>query len=133
MSDRSLQILFIMRLEYSLGCRLYFYFIQYACVYNGGANNVARNSLQNLNYISFHTGPTSRLISPHTYPECPCGNGPQTVEHLIYDCIKLSNERQKLKAHISKEDTWPIGKSELVNKYLIQVTQFTNSIEYENL
>jgi hypothetical protein len=66
-------------------------------------------------------------------PEYPSGNGTQTVEHLIYDCSKLNNERQKLKAHISKEDTWPIGKSEFVNKYLTQVIQFTNSIDYEKL
>ena len=28
-------------------------------------------------------------------PECPCGNGNQTVEHLLYDCGKLNNERGK--------------------------------------
>ena len=36
-------------------------------------------------------------------------------------------------AHISKEDNWPIRKSELVKKYLKQVIHFTNSIEYEKL
>jgi ribonuclease HI len=66
-------------------------------------------------------------------PECPCSNGNQTVDHLIYACSKLNNERQKLVAHISKEDNWPIGKSELVNKYLTQVIQFTNSVDYDKL
>jgi len=66
-------------------------------------------------------------------PECPCANGNQTVDHLIYDCIKLNNEREKLIAYISKEDNWPIRKSELVKKYLKQLIYFTNSTDYEKL
>jgi hypothetical protein len=34
-------------------------------------------------------------------PACPCDNGIQTVEHLIYECGKLNNERRKLIADIS--------------------------------
>jgi hypothetical protein len=37
-------------------------------------------------------------------PECPFSNGNQTVDHLIYDCNKLNNEREKLITHISEED-----------------------------
>ena len=66
-------------------------------------------------------------------PECPCANGDQTVDRLLYDCSILNNETEQLIAHISKEDNWPIRKSELVNKYLKQVAHFTNSIEYEKL
>ena len=66
----------------------------------------------------------------HTYTYT---NGDQTVDHLIYECNKLNNEREKLIAHISKEDKWPIRKSELVKKYLKQVIHFTNSIDYEKL
>jgi hypothetical protein len=66
-------------------------------------------------------------------PECPCDNANQTVDHLIHVCSKLNNEGLKLIAHISKEDNWPNGKSELVNKYLAQVIQFTNSIDYDKL
>jgi hypothetical protein len=66
-------------------------------------------------------------------PECPCSNGNQTVDHLLYDCNKVNNEREKLIAHISTEDNWPIRKSELVKKYLKQVIHFTNSIDYEKL
>jgi hypothetical protein len=36
-------------------------------------------------------------------PECPCANGNQTVDHILYDCSELNNERGKLIAHISKE------------------------------
>jgi hypothetical protein len=59
--------------------------------------------------------------------------GDQTVDHLIYDCVKLERERDKLIAHISREDNWPVQKSVLVNKYLQQFSQFTNSIGFEKL
>jgi hypothetical protein len=55
------------------------------------------------------------------------------VDHLIYECGKLEMEREKLIAHISREDNWPVHKSVLVNKYLQQFSQFTNSIDFEKL
>jgi hypothetical protein len=58
-------------------------------------------------------------------PDCPCSNGNQTVDHLLYDCNKLNKEREKLIAHISN-DTWPVRKSDLVKKYLKQLIQFTD-------
>jgi len=66
-------------------------------------------------------------------PECPCVNGNQTVDHLLYQCSKLNNEREKLIAYISKEDNWPVKKNELVNLYLKQFTNFANSIDYGKL
>jgi len=44
-------------------------------------------------------------------PVFPCANCNQTVEHVIYDCGKLNNERRKLIVDISKEDHWPAGKT----------------------
>ena len=67
------------------------------------------------------------------YPECPCANGNQTVDHLLYDCSKLNNDRETLIEHISKEEHWSVRKSELVKKYIKQVIHFTNSIDYEKL
>jgi len=43
-------------------------------------------------------------------PECPCSNGNQTVDHLLYQCSKLNSERGTLIGHISKEDNWPVKK-----------------------
>jgi len=54
------------------------------------------------------------------------------VEHIIYDCGKLNNERRKPIADISR-DHWPVGKNVLVNKYLKQITHFINSIDYGNM
>jgi hypothetical protein len=43
-------------------------------------------------------------------PECPCGGGNQTVDHLLYDCTKLQREREKLTSNVSKQDNWPVKK-----------------------
>jgi hypothetical protein len=66
-------------------------------------------------------------------PECVCANGDQTVDHLIFDCPKLDKEREKLTAYTSREEDWPVRKCDLVNKYLNQFKQFTNSIDFEKL
>jgi hypothetical protein len=50
-----------------------------------------------------------------------------------YTTVKLSNERGKLIAAISKEYNWPVKKSVLVNKYLERFIHFTNSIDYKNM
>jgi len=55
------------------------------------------------------------------------------VDHHIYDCGKLEKERENLIAHVSREDNWPVQKSVLVNKYMKQFSQFTNSIDFEKL
>jgi hypothetical protein len=63
--------------------------------------------------------------------DCICSKGDQTVDHLIFDCGKLEKEREKLIAHILREDNWPVQKkSVLANKYLQQFSQFTNSIDF---
>jgi hypothetical protein len=66
-------------------------------------------------------------------PDCPCSSGIQTTDHLLFECTKLNTEREKLIAYISKEDNWPIRKRDLVNKYLRQLTQFTDSIDFGKL
>jgi hypothetical protein len=57
----------------------------------------------------------------------------QTVDNLIYDCTKLQRESEKLISNISKQDNWPVIKSELVNKHIKHFIQFTNSIKFEKL
>ena len=66
-------------------------------------------------------------------PNCPCNGGEQTVEHLLYDCIKLQKERNKLICNISNQDMWPVNKSDLVNRHMKHFTQFINSIDSERL
>ena len=35
-------------------------------------------------------------------PECPCNHGIQTVDHLIFECNMLKNEREALKNSVIK-------------------------------
>jgi len=66
-------------------------------------------------------------------PECVCAKGDQTVDHIIFECPKLEKEREKLIAFASRKEYWPVQKCDLVNKYLNQFKQFTNSIDFEKL
>ena len=66
-------------------------------------------------------------------PECPCDGGNQTVDHLLYDCSKLQREREKLIRKVSKQDNWPVEKSDLVNKHIKHFIQFANAIDFEKL
>jgi len=50
--------------------------------------------------------------------ECPCKHGTQRVDHLIFQCKKLKNERQILKNSLLKVGNWPVSKSELTNRIL---------------
>jgi hypothetical protein len=66
-------------------------------------------------------------------PDCPCGGGSQTVDHLIFDCTILQDERERLIGKISRHDNWPVTKSQMGNKYIKYFRQFTNSINFKKL
>jgi hypothetical protein len=66
-------------------------------------------------------------------PECPCTGGEQTVDHQLYDCIKLQRDRENFIRNASNQDKWPVNKSDLVNKHLKHFIQFVNSIDFERL
>jgi ribonuclease HI len=66
-------------------------------------------------------------------PTCPCGKEQQTTDHLIYRCILLQQEREKLKRVTTKQGSWPTDKQDLINKHLKQFTEFANSIDFESL
>jgi len=66
-------------------------------------------------------------------PTCPCGKGDQTVEHIIYECERLTKERDKLKAAIKKTSTWPTSKQELIKRHYKDFAKFINSVSFEGL
>ena len=63
-------------------------------------------------------------------PECPCNYGIQTVDHLIFEHIKLKKEREVLKTSVIKAGSWPVNKSELTNRYLKQLIRYFFSTFY---
>jgi len=61
---------------------------------------------------------------------CPCGKGEQTTDHIIYDCDRLTKERDKLKVAITKTNTWPTNKGNLIKRHY-EFSKFINSISFE--
>jgi hypothetical protein len=62
-------------------------------------------------------------------PECPCKHCIQSVDHLIFQCKRLKNERVVLKNSVLKAGNWPVSKSELTNMNSKQFIRYVNSIE----
>jgi hypothetical protein len=67
-------------------------------------------------------------------PTCPCNEGAQTPEHLIYTCKILAFERNSLEQHITAGGgSWPTTKSELVTTHIDAFTRFDKSIDFNKL
>ena len=63
--------------------------------------------------------------------ECQGKQGTQTVDHLIFQCSRLKNERETLKRRLGKVGKWPVNKSDLTNRYLKLFTRYINTINWE--
>jgi hypothetical protein len=66
-------------------------------------------------------------------PECPCKQGIQTVDHLIFQCKRPKNEREILRNNVLKVGNWPVSKSELTNRNLKQFIRYINSMDLEKI
>ena len=66
-------------------------------------------------------------------PDCPCRGGSQTVDHLLFDCTILQDERERIIGKISRHDNCPVNKSQMGNKCIKHFIQFTNSIDFTKL
>jgi hypothetical protein len=66
-------------------------------------------------------------------PMCPCGEE-QTMDHLIFHCNKLSNQRNEMIEQIQNTcGTWPLTHEKLVNNYLKPFIKFIKSIDFTDL
>jgi hypothetical protein len=67
-------------------------------------------------------------------PECPCKHGIQTVDHLIFQCRSIKNEREILKNSLLKAGNWPVSKSELTYRNLLKhFIGYINSMGFEKI
>jgi len=66
-------------------------------------------------------------------PECPCKHGTQTVDHLIFQCKRVKNEREILKNSVVKVGNWPVSKSEITDRNLKQLIRYINSMDIEKI
>jgi len=64
---------------------------------------------------------------------CPCGEGDQTTDHIIYDCARLKEERDRLRAAVNKTEDWPTSKRNLLQRHYKEFSKFINSISFEEL
>jgi len=60
-------------------------------------------------------------------------HGTQRVDHLIFQCKRLKNERETLKNSVLKVDNWPASKSELTNRNLKRLIIYINSMDLEKI
>ena len=67
-------------------------------------------------------------------PTCPCKLSVQTVDHLLWECLLLNQQRRTLECSVNScGGQWPISKSDLTNKYIKQFQKFIQSIDFEIL
>jgi hypothetical protein len=64
-------------------------------------------------------------------PICSCKRGEQTVDHVIYDCKLLEEERDRLKAAVMRTDNWPVSKNSLIKNFNKDFIQFTKYVVYK--
>jgi len=41
----------------------------------------------------------------------------QTVDHILYDCKVLEQERDSLKSAVLRTENWPVSENKLINKF----------------
>jgi hypothetical protein len=75
----------------------------------------------------------SYLGTKRSEQTCPCGDGDQTIDHIIYDCPRLKKERNKLRVAVKKTEKWPISKENLLKRHYKEFLKFVNSISLEDL
>jgi len=67
-------------------------------------------------------------------PKCICKMGPQTTDHLLWECQLLRKQREVLKNSITKAGgDWPLTNSNLTNKHTKLFQMFVNSVNFETL
>ena len=67
-------------------------------------------------------------------PTCFCKKGPQTSDHLLWECEIMRKQREVLKNRIKMAGgNWPITNSDLANKHAKLFQIFVNAINFEIL
>lgn len=67
-------------------------------------------------------------------PLCTCGNEDQTVDHLLFRCVKLDRERQLFKDDmINRYGQWTFDKVKLIKYYTKALISYFNSIDLNKL
>jgi len=66
-------------------------------------------------------------------PTCPCGKGNQTADRIMYECERLTKERDRLRKTVIRTNKWPINKRDLIRRHYKEFTNFINEIQFYKL
>jgi hypothetical protein len=55
------------------------------------------------------------------------------ADHIICDCDRLKEERDRLRAAVNKTDDWPTSKRNLITRHYKDFPIYINSISFEEL
>lgn len=67
-------------------------------------------------------------------PTCPCNEGQQTPDHIIFDCSILEAQRSSMIRQIMLNGgPWPPPKDELINRHLTAFLSFVKQIDFQKL
>jgi len=90
------------------------------------------------NFTTMATGHGN--IKAHLYrfkikdsPMCSCKTGEQTIDHILFNCELVEQERDILKAAVLWSENWPVSKDILINKYCKNFKKFTDSLSLDKL
>jgi len=65
---------------------------------------------------------------------CPCNEGQQTSDHIIFECNIFEAQRgSTIKKIMDSGGSWPPAKDELTTKYLQAFSIFVKSIDFQKL
>ena len=59
---------------------------------------------------------------------CPCKKGGETVDHVLFQCTLLEQERDKLKAVVTRTVNWPVSYNKLNIKYYKNFKEYIHKI-----
>jgi hypothetical protein len=62
-------------------------------------------------------------------PDCPCGNGNQTTDHILLECAILNEDRERLIAAVAKVENWPIKKDTIIKRHYKAFAKFTKQLD----
>ena len=85
------------------------------------------------NFTTMVTGHGNIKTYLHKYkiiqnPMCPCKQGDQSVDHILFNCILYEQDRDKLNAVVKRPDSWPVNKDKLGIRYYKNFEEFTDNI-----
>ena len=67
-------------------------------------------------------------------PTCPCNEGQQTPDYLIFECNIVEDQRSALIKQVKVSGgSWPPAKDELITKYIKEFLSFVKSIDFQKL